>query len=122
MSTLLTSLKDLVRVIRNFEVGDYSPIMDELFDAEEAIETLGWTKVEDALPEEYGRYLVYRGHWCMGVMNYEIAVTDFNPKGSVWFDRGFVYTHWSGPLSKPADADSLPILIKEDPRKTGKAA
>lgn len=35
---LITPLKDLVRVIRNFECGDYSPIMDELFDAEEAIE------------------------------------------------------------------------------------
>ena len=34
---LLGPLKDLVNVIRNFEVGDYSPIMDELFDAEHAI-------------------------------------------------------------------------------------
>ena len=34
---LLEPLKDLVRVLRNFEVGDYSPIMDELFDAESAI-------------------------------------------------------------------------------------
>jgi hypothetical protein len=34
---LLTPLKDLVKVIRNFECGDYSPIMDELFDAESAI-------------------------------------------------------------------------------------
>ena len=33
----LKPLKDLVKVIRKFEVGDYSPIMDELFDAEEAI-------------------------------------------------------------------------------------
>jgi hypothetical protein len=122
MSSLLEPLKDLVRVIRNFECGDYSPIMDELFDAEDAIKSAGWTKVEDALPEEYGRYLVYRGHWYMGTMSYEIAVTDFNPKGAVWFDRGFVYTHWSGPLSKPTDANKLPILVEEDPRKTGKAA
>ena len=34
----ISPLKDLVKVIRNFECGDYSPIMDELFDAEEAIE------------------------------------------------------------------------------------
>ena len=37
VNPLLQPLKDLVRVIRNYEVGDYSPIMDELFDAEEAI-------------------------------------------------------------------------------------
>ena len=35
--TMYKALKDLVKVIRNFEVGDYSPIMDELFDAEDAI-------------------------------------------------------------------------------------
>jgi hypothetical protein len=43
---LLTPLKDLVRVIRNFEVGGYSPIMDELFDAEHAI------RVAEGKPEE----------------------------------------------------------------------
>jgi hypothetical protein len=35
--TMYRALKDMVKVIRNFECGDYSPIMDELFDAEEAI-------------------------------------------------------------------------------------
>lgn len=34
---LLDPLDNLVRVIRNMECGDYSPIMDELFDAEHAI-------------------------------------------------------------------------------------
>jgi hypothetical protein len=34
---LLTPLKDLVHVIRDFQCGDYSPIMDEIFDAEHAI-------------------------------------------------------------------------------------
>ena len=82
-----------------------------------------WTKVEDALPTEYGRYLVYRGFWHGGVMLYDLAVTSFHPaEGAKWFDKGFVYTHWSGPLNKPVDADSLPILVKEDPRKTGRAA
>jgi len=37
----ISPLKHLVKVIRNFECGDYSPIMDELFDAEEAIEQVG---------------------------------------------------------------------------------
>lgn len=56
-------------------------------------------------------------------MLYDFAACSFHPaEGAKWFDKGFVYTHWSGPLSKPADADSLPILVKEDPRKTGKAA
>lgn len=31
---LRDALSDLVGVVRNGEVGDYSPIMDELFDAE----------------------------------------------------------------------------------------
>jgi hypothetical protein len=81
-----------------------------------------WTKVSDALPTEYGRYLVYRGHWYMGVYTYEMETTTFNPNGGIWSDRGFVYTHWSGPLNKPADADNLPILEKENPRKTRVAA
>jgi len=34
---LLTPLKELVRVIREFQCGDYSAIMDEVFDAEHAI-------------------------------------------------------------------------------------
>lgn len=34
---LLEPLKDLVRCLRNFELGDYSPLMDEIFDAESAI-------------------------------------------------------------------------------------
>ena len=34
---LLTPLKDLVRCIRDFQLGDYSPLMDEIFDAEHAI-------------------------------------------------------------------------------------
>ena len=33
----ITPLKRLVKVIRNHEVGDWSPIADEIFDAEEAI-------------------------------------------------------------------------------------
>ena len=37
VNPLLQPLKDLVKVIRNFECGDYSPIMDEIFDAEYAI-------------------------------------------------------------------------------------
>jgi hypothetical protein len=81
-----------------------------------------WTKVKDALPAEYGRYLVYRGHWYEGVYTYKISAVDYNPKGNIWFDHGFVYTHWSGPLNKPMDADSLPIWEKEDPRKTGKVS
>jgi len=83
---------------------------------------MNWTKVSDALPTEYGAYLVYRGHWYMGVMSYKMATTEFRPRDDAWADRGFVYTHWIGPLDKPADADSLPILEKEDPRKTGRAA
>jgi hypothetical protein len=34
-------LIDLVRVIRDFQCGDYSPIMDEVFDAEHAIRMAG---------------------------------------------------------------------------------
>jgi hypothetical protein len=34
---LLTPLEELVRVIKEFRCGDYSPIMDEVFDAEHAI-------------------------------------------------------------------------------------
>ncbi len=34
---LLSTLKDLVRCIRDFQLGDYSPLMDEIFDAENAI-------------------------------------------------------------------------------------
>jgi len=34
---LLKTLKDLVHCIRDFQLGDYSPLMDEIFDAEEAI-------------------------------------------------------------------------------------
>ena len=34
---LLTCLKDIVRCIRAGQLGDYSPLMDEIFDAEEAI-------------------------------------------------------------------------------------
>jgi hypothetical protein len=75
-----------------------------------------WTKVKDALPTEYGTYLVVRGHWYMGVMNYEIATTNFQPKGGHWFDRGFVYTHWIGPISKPdMPLGEFPILLKEAP-------
>jgi hypothetical protein len=127
MNPLLKPLKDLVRVIRNFEVGDYSPIMDELFDAEEAIEIAetgnafgGWTLISNELPKEYGTYLVIRGHWYMGVISYKIATTDFHPNkwqhGGHWFDRGFIYTHWVGPITKPEMllAD-FPILLKEAP-------
>jgi hypothetical protein len=35
---LLTPLKQLAKVVRNCEAGDWSPIADELFDAEDAIE------------------------------------------------------------------------------------
>lgn len=34
---LLVQLKDLVRCIREFQLGDYSPLMDEIFDSEAAI-------------------------------------------------------------------------------------
>jgi hypothetical protein len=34
---LLRNLKDMVKCIRNFELGDFSPIMDEIFDSEHAI-------------------------------------------------------------------------------------
>jgi len=34
---LLTPLKDIVRCIRDFQLGDYSPLYDEIFDAEHAI-------------------------------------------------------------------------------------
>lgn len=34
---LLNPLKDLVRCIRNGQLGDFSPLMDEIFDAEHAI-------------------------------------------------------------------------------------
>lgn len=34
---LLKNLKDLVKCIRNGELGDYSPLMDEIFDSEHAI-------------------------------------------------------------------------------------
>jgi hypothetical protein len=82
---------------------------------------LNWTKVSDALPTEYGTYLVVRGHWHMGVMDYRVAVADFHPQGwqhdGNWFDRGFVYTHWYGPVAKPEmDLKEFPILC-EDPEK-----
>lgn len=35
---LLLNLKDLIKCIRNFELGDYSPLMDEIFDSEDSIE------------------------------------------------------------------------------------
>lgn len=34
---LLTNLKNLVKCIRNFELGDFGPLMDEIFDSEHAI-------------------------------------------------------------------------------------
>lgn len=34
---LLSNLQDLIKCIRNFELGDYSPLMDEIFDSEDAI-------------------------------------------------------------------------------------
>jgi len=34
---LLRNLKDLVKCIRGGELGDYSPLMDEIFDSEHAI-------------------------------------------------------------------------------------
>lgn len=34
---VLKQLKELVRCIRNNELGDYSPLMDEIFDSEAAI-------------------------------------------------------------------------------------
>lgn len=78
---------------------------------------MNWTKVSDALPTEYGTYLVIRGHWYMGTMTYEIGTTNFHPTGSRWFDRGFVYTHWFGPVAKPEmDLKEFPILC-EDPEK-----
>lgn len=35
---LLRELKDLIKCIRNFELGDFSPLMDEIFESEDAIE------------------------------------------------------------------------------------
>lgn len=34
---LLANLSSLIKCIRNFELGDYSPLMDEIFDSEDAI-------------------------------------------------------------------------------------
>lgn len=34
---LLKNLKDLIKCIRDGELGDYSPLMDEIFDSEHAI-------------------------------------------------------------------------------------
>ena len=34
---LLENLKAIIKCIRNFELGDYSPLMDEIFDSEHAI-------------------------------------------------------------------------------------
>lgn len=34
---VLLQLKELVRCIREFQLGDYSPLMDEIFDSEVAI-------------------------------------------------------------------------------------
>jgi hypothetical protein len=34
---VLHQLKELVRCIREFQLGDYSPLMDEIFDSEAAI-------------------------------------------------------------------------------------
>lgn len=34
---LLKNLTAIVRCIKNFELGDYSPLMDEIFDSEHAI-------------------------------------------------------------------------------------
>lgn len=34
---LLVNLTDLVRCIRGFKLGDYSALMDEIFDSEDAI-------------------------------------------------------------------------------------
>lgn len=76
---------------------------------------MNWTKVSDALPTEYGTYLVVRGLWFMGMMDYKIGVTDFHPKGwqhgGHWYDRGFIYTHWIGPIAKPEmPLEEFPIL------------
>lgn len=81
---------------------------------------MSWTKVSDALPTEYGTYIVIRGLWHMGTMGYEIATTKFHPKkwsdGRHWYDRGFVYTHWIGPISKPdMPLSEFPILSYVSP-------
>ena len=43
---LLARLKDFVRCIREGQLGDYSPLMDEIFDAEYAIRQAEVTEEE----------------------------------------------------------------------------
>ena len=81
--------------------------------------------LKDSLPTEYGDYVVIRGHFYKswsgqdkGVITYEIAVAKFHPKcfihGGHWYDSGFFYTHWYGPISMP-DMKRFPILSAENP-------
>jgi hypothetical protein len=81
--------------------------------------------LKDSLPTEYGDYLVIRGHFYKswsgqdkGVITYEVAVAKFHPKrfihGGHWYDSGFFYTHWYGPISMP-DMKRFPILSAENP-------
>jgi hypothetical protein len=52
---LYDNLKDLVHCIRDFQLGDYSPLMDEIFDSEHALKQYERLKI-DRVTHEAARF------------------------------------------------------------------
>jgi hypothetical protein len=64
-----------------------------------------WNKVADGLPTEYGLYLVVRTleHYNGYVSRHLDTCEFYMRKEEPWKDRGFIYTHWMGPLDWPEE-------------------
>ena len=63
---------------------------------------LRWNSVSDGLPLEYGDYLVVREN--SEIHDVTVAVTNFHPKRKEpWFDKGFIYLYWIGPVLMPKE-------------------
>jgi len=90
-----------------------------------------WVLVSERLPEKFGKYLVVRGHFYKprgdgygsgrGLVTYDTALCEFNPNGYCgspthrWFDSGFFYTHWMGPIREMPNLKDFPRLVVNDP-------
>jgi hypothetical protein len=63
---------------------------------------LKWNRVEDGLPTEVGDYFVIREHAELHTI--AIAATSFHPRAvPQWYDKGFNYFYWIGPVAKPKE-------------------
>jgi len=67
---------------------------------------LRWNNVKDGLPTEYGDYLVVREHAELHIVS--VDVSNFHPKAeSPWYDKGFIYLYWIGPVSMPEELEMV---------------